>query len=372
MRRIRPPVRLLLPLLLAAACRDGGGGVIVAGVNDLRMDIVAGKGIVSQVRPAGVEDADSAVVQQPITVRITVSPDRLEEAGATGPDPRLSIPPVEIRWRALESWCEPVLEVTPVGAGADSVSNHVRRPTVAANCHLLAEAVADGRVFGTDTSVVSFAPGPAVTIVTLPHLAWPFRQRLPMILAVNAIQDAYGNYDTLPVFSIAIIRGAPLITKVDDQTIRASGETAGEVELSFGAIGRRVEVWALEEMRRPWLLAWACYGGAGAGGAQIDSVHYHFDAAAGRYGAFSGPGVAVTFEGSRTDTTWIAGQPPRETVVPGTTFPAVQRPGLLEWSPGQVAPATGTSTGYLGGTLCAAPAGGGAWARTSPVSVLPV
>lgn len=375
MRRMRLPARLAAATLLLAACRDGGdGGVITAGPDDLRLEIVAGKGIFSAVRPPGVEDADSQVARQPITVRISLSPDRLEEEGVTptGPRPRVRMPAVEVRWRALQSWCQPVHAATPVPQGADSVSNQVRRPTVTGHCQIVVEGIAEGRVFGTDTSVIDIGPGPTTVVNTLSRLVWPYRLRLDPSFAFTLVTDAYGNHDTLPVFTTAITRGAPQFTLTSEGMIRSSAEGIGEMEIAVGTIKRRVELWAIEEMRRPWRLTWACYGGAGADGTQIDSVHYRFEAVTGRFGVPAGPTIMVTFEGDRHGTTWTRGQPARQSTLPNTTFQAFQAPGSLEWSPGQVARSVGAGAGYLGGTLCEAPPGGGTWARTSPVRVLPV
>ncbi|HEX2209900.1 MAG TPA: hypothetical protein VHG93_19655 [Longimicrobium sp.] len=365
-RRTRPSLLLAIPLLLAA-CRDAGDTrTLTPGPDDLRLAIVTGKGIVSTVRPVGVQEGDSAVVLQDITVRVTVSPDLLDAEGVTGPGPRVRLPAVEVRWRALEAWCQPVQSATPLPADADSVANRVRRPTVNGSCHLVAEGVAEGRVFDTDTAVIDFRAGPAVVVQTYTRMAWPFRQRLHPAFAFIDVLDAYGNHETEPVFTTAISRGAPVMSVTQDGFIRATAEATGEMEITVGTVKNRVELWALEEMRRPWRITWACYGGAGADGAQIDSVHYRFESATTRYGAVAAPGIAVTFEGNRFSTTWVQGRAPVEHTLPNTTFHALQRPGLLEWSPGQVALGTGNLT-FQGGTLCEAPPGGGAWARTAPV-----
>lgn len=373
MRRTRPSARLITAALLLAACRERGEpGTITAGADDLRLEIVAGKGIISDVRPMGVEDADSQVVQQPITVRVSVSPERLEEEGVTttGPTPRVLMPAIELRWRARQSWCRPLSAVTPIAEGTDSASNRIHRPAETGHCQLVVDGVAEGRVFDTDTAIIDISPGPPAVVQTLARLAWPYRLRLSPGFAFTLVTDAYGNYDTLPTFTTAITRGAPQFFLTAEGMIRATGEGVGEMELTVDTIKRRVELWAIEEVRRPWLLTWACYGGAGADGTQIDSVHYRFEAGTGRYGMVTASGVMVSFEGDRTTTTWTRGQPARQTTLPNTTFQVVQRPGLLEWSPGQVASSTGA--GYLGGTLCGNPPGGGSWARTSPVRVLPV
>ncbi|HEX5872984.1 MAG TPA: hypothetical protein VFY65_21275 [Longimicrobium sp.] len=370
MRRTRPPALLVAALLLIAACRDDAdGGPVVAGPDDLRMGIVAGRGIFSGVRPPGVDDPDSAVIQQPVTVRITATPDLLEEEGVTTATPRLVLPPVEVRWRTLEGWCQPVHAVTPVAAGADSVSNRLRRPTSAGHCHLVAEGVAAGRVFDADTATIDMGPGPPATVTMHARLVFSWRLQLNPFFAFSRVEDAYGNVDTLPAFTVAISRGAPAFFLNAENMVRATGEGTGAMELTVGTHKRTVELWAVEEMRRPWRLTWACYGGAGAGGVQVDSVHVRFDATGGRYGSVMNEGIAVTFEGNRTTTTWAAGQPPRETLLPNTTFHTLLRPRELEWSPGQVAASTGN--GFVGGTLCDGPPGGGAWARTSPVRAVP-
>lgn len=370
MRRIRrshPRLPQLAAVLLLAACRDGGDGPVTAGADDLRLEIVAGKGIFSTVRPVGVQEGDSAVEQQPITVRVTVSPDRLEEAGATGPGQRILLPAVEMRWRAVQTWCQPVEAVTPVPAGADSVTNRVRRPTVGGHCQLVVEGVAEGRVFDTDTSVIDFGPGPPATVYTFPRMYWTQGFRPFVAQAIAGVQDAYGNLDTLPAFAAVITGGASVFSIDPDQRLRAAAEAYGEMELTIGTHKRRVQLWAVRELRRTWRITWACYGGAGAGGTQVDSVHHRLDVFTVRYGLLLGPGVAVTLEGNRAATTWVQGQPASQSSIPNTTIQVVQRPRELEWPNGRVS--TWTGTRYEGGTLCESPPGGGAWARTSPLSM---
>lgn len=366
MRRTRPRLLLsfLLPLL-AAACDDGGGAAPLAQPHELRLEIVRGKGMRDTVRassePADLLQADSVVV------RVFAVLDA--DAGSTGPARDARIPPVEVAWRTLDPWCQPEHTNTPLGRGG-TAANRLRVPTVAGDCRLVAEGVVNGFVFGADTAVSGFAPGPLASFAVAPLIAVLIPDPLDIRAVTGNARDEHGNLvsGSLPV-KVTLTSGQPALT-ADDTLISASSEAAGTVTVRGGTASANADVWALQDLRGDWRLSWACYDADLAGGAHVDSAHYVMNPAEAAYGGVMSRGVAVRFVGTLAARTWVRGEPVRETAVPFTLRFALQRVGALEWPSGQTA--RPTATGYAGGSLCEPAPGGGAWARAAPVRVDPL
>jgi hypothetical protein len=358
-RRFRRPLPLLL-LPLLSAC-DGGDAAPVAQPHELRLTIVHGSGIRDTVRsskdPADLLQEDSVIVQ--------VSAQLDAGGSATGPGAAARIPPVEVVWRTLEPWCRAERSTTPLGRG-NTASNRLYVPIVAADCHLVAEGVVNGFVFGSDTTVAGFAPGPIASfdlqsIVTV-FLAFPRN----VLTTVGNLKDEHGNIILArPDVTFAQIQGPPTITIAEDTLIRATAEGLATVTVRGGTATRTAQVMALRELTGDWRLSWACYDAPLPGGAHADSARYLIDLAEARYGGSSGRGPVVRFIGTLTTRMWMRGEPVRESSVPHTLRFAAQRPGVLEWAPGQVA--TPTATGFAGGSLCEPGPEGSAWAGSSPV-----
>jgi hypothetical protein len=367
MRRIRR--RLLVPILLLAACDGGGEEVEIARPSDLRIEIVQGNGMRSMVRDPAAPASDPNLTAEPVTVRVSVAgrQNGLAGTGGTGPALEVRLPAVEIHWRTPDSrWCQPWQATTPVVHG-DTVSNFYRRPTLMGDCRLVAEGVVNGQVFDADTAIATFTPGPVARMQVAPrngfHLPW----RLPARDLVGRAEDAYGNVVRDYPMTVTLLRGGPAISISEDSILRSSQEATGAVTLKVGQLSHEVELWVLPNLAaRRWRLSWQCHGLALPGGAHVDSVHYRMDESVAGNGAFLAPGLYVGFQGTLTTRTWTRGEPVRQTVVPGATVSAVQRPFLLEWPTLQTA--FTTAFGYEGGTLCEAPPGS-AWARTPPVRV---
>lgn len=360
-RPVRPRIAPALLAALLAAC-DGGGADPIAAPHQLRLDIVRGKGIIDTVRrqdaPA---DARTAL---PVVVRVYAELERSAQVlpGATGPALDVRIPPVEIVWRTLEPWCQPESGRTAIAAG-DTAVMRLRLPTVANKCRLVADGVVNGTVFGTDTAVVDFKPGPAVRyelqslVVLLPRVDTDVRG-IP-----HDARDAYGNAVDDPGFAWAVTAGAPNFS-LKDYVLRGEAEGVGALQATGAGSTQTATLWSLRNAVGAWRLTWRCYGARLADGTYADSAHYALYPADSYYGSFSPRGIALGFRGTLNVRTWVRGGPARDEQTLAATRYAAQRPGVLEWSPGQVATATGLD--YAGGSLCDPAAGGGPWTGFGP------
>jgi hypothetical protein len=369
MRRTRRSRRrlplLLLPLLFAFAC-DGGNAAPVARPHELRLTIVHGKGMRDTVRsskdPADLLQDDSVVVQ--VWAQLDAG-----GSSTTGPGRDARIPPVEIVWRTLEPWCRAERSTTPVGPG-NTASNRLHVPTVAADCRLVAEGVVNGFVFGSDTTVAGFAPGPIASFDVQPLVSVIVAIPRSIRTAVGRLRDEHDNsIDGPPDVTLALTQtqGPPAITVADDTLIRATAEGVATATVRGGTATRTTQIMALRDLNGEWRLSWACYDAPLAGGAHADSARYLMDPAEARYGGVSGRGPVIRFLGTLTTRMWVRGEPVRESSVINTTRFASQSVGTLEWAPGQVA--TTTATGYAGGSLCEPGPEGSTWARSSPAIV---
>jgi hypothetical protein len=367
MRRIA----LLLPLLLAPAACEHGDAAVAAGVNDLRIEIIRGKGMRAVVRDPAVPAGQDQLAPDPVTVRVVVSPDAEEQArqGVTGPETRWRIPPVEVQWRALEPWCTPLLASTPIHG--DTASNFHRRPTRTGVCRLVAEGISGGRAFDTDTAVLSVEPGPVASFAPPTIVAWTYigDQVIPWL--ISRPEDAYGN-DILepPAFVATLTSGAPLITIRDDTLLHATQEAVGGLRLTAGSATRDMVLWSFRGVRNHWWsLSWRCYDLALPGGGRADSAHFWMDSALVRFGGISPRGVNVAVSGGLHRRMWMPGQPPRDTLAGVARF-AAARPRQMIWHNGQTAAGTPDGSRYDGGDLCEPPPEGGAWARFGPASLV--
>jgi hypothetical protein len=364
MRRTpRPRSASLVLALLLAACGDGGEGDTIARPHELRLDVIEGRGMRDTVRGPN-ESAES--VSRPIVVQVSTALNAAAQVlpGATGPSLAVQIPPVEVRWRTLEPWCQAVHATTTIAAG-DTTSNQLRIPTLADNCHLVAEGVADGIVFDADTAVVGFSAGAIVSFAMSARIA--FIQSLGMDVRgmVSDARDAYGNIVDVIEPTTVITAGAPRFTSTDT-LVRASSEGVGEMRVTVGTATRTATLWALRDLRDDWRLSWACYDAPLPGGAHADSARYTLENAEATYGSITGRGWGVQFTGILRTRLWLRGQPVQETALPSTSRFAAQQPGMVEWFPGQTAAWTGA--GYAGGSLCeSSPVQGAAWTRSAPV-----
>lgn len=349
---------LLLPLLFAC---DGGDAAPVAQPHELRLTIVHGKGMRDTVRsskdPADLLQEDSVVVQ--VWAQLDAG------GSATGPGAAARIPPVEVVWRTLEPWCRAERSTTPLERG-NTASNRLHLPTVAGDCRLVAEGVVNGFVFGSDTTVAGFAPGPIATFDVEPLASVFVAIPRNVLTMVRDLRDEHGNaIFGRPDVTLALMQGPPTITIVEDTLIRATAEGMAEVTVRGGTTTRTAPVMALRELAGDWRLSWSCYDAPLADGAHADSARYLMDLAEADYGGSSGSGRVVRFIGTLTTRIWVRGEPVRESSVPNTLRFAAQRPAVLEWAPGQAS--APTATGYAGGSLCEPGPQGSTWARSSPV-----
>jgi hypothetical protein len=344
-----------------AACGDGAAEP-VARLDQLRLNIVQGQGIRDTVRAEG--DPADARTSLPVVVRVYADAGRSVQVlpGATGPALEARIPPVEIAWRTLDPWCQPERERSTITRG-DTAAMHLRLPTVARICRLVAEGVLDGNVFGTDTALVDFHPGPLATFQVPPLIVFPEDFKLDVRLISHDAKDRYGNDILAPGITWTLAAGAPLFT-LDGLILHAPDE--GTATLQASAIGQAqtTAAWTVTNLVGAWRLSWACYGARLADGAYADSAHFTMQRAEAYYGSLTGRGLAVSFRGPLATRTWVRGGPVREASAVAATRFAAQRPRLLEWSPGQVAERQGPH--YAGGSLCEAPPRGSAWTGFAP------
>jgi hypothetical protein len=272
---------------------------------------------------------------------------------------------VTIEWRALQPACEPLVRTSALADG-DTAVNFLHRPTEALTCRLVAEALVDGQVFDADTSSIAFRPGPVVSFQVVSVAGHLLGYALPIRLTMGDAVDAWGNRVEDFQVSAQMLTGSPPFQVVDTMIV-SPVEATGRARISVGPVWREVNVSAFADLRGDWRLEWACHDLAPAAGeAHTDSVHYRLDGQA-RYGSITGRGWMVGFAGTLVARRWERGQPVRESAIPNSVRYAAQRPGVLEWSPGQTAPAT--STGYAGGSLCEPLVDGRTWGRFSPVRV---
>jgi hypothetical protein len=360
--RARSPVILLF--LSLAAC-DGGGGAGIARPEQLQVDIVTGRGMHLPVRDPATP-VDDPGLAPPVVARVGLVPEARErgEVGATGPG-RLRLPPVEIHWRVLEPWCAAEHAVTPLQG--DSATNFLRRPTRTFVCHLVAEGVVDGRVFGADTAVASFEAGPAVTFQPVRLLLMGLGSEIPFAALARGPLDAYGNeIGIIPPYTALLTSGGPVLT-VEDTTLHAGpAEAVGNVRMTVGATTADITVWVIRSMQSHWWhVSWECYGLDLPGGARVDSAHYQLDAGETRTGAFGERGLHIGMRGTLARRLWVHGEPVEETFAAASRF-AAQRPFGLVWHNGETAVSSGVAEQYDGGNLCEPLPGGGSWERFAP------
>lgn len=365
MRCTRPP--LLLALLLAA-CNGGGEADPIAAPHELRLELFRGAGMRVPVRPVGAPAGQPVPSDEPVIVRVSAlaGADVLALPTGTGPALALRLPPVELHWRALDPWCEPLHAVTPLARG-DTVHNYYVRPTVAGVCRMVVEGFTSGWPFDADTALVKFDPGPAVSF-DAPVVAMLLVGRAASTngFAGNAV-DAYGNAVAAaaqPV-TVTLTAGADVFS-IRDTLITASREGVGAASVAMGTLTRATTLWGLTDLRDGggWRVAWACYGLSRPGQAYTDSVHFSIDSAAIDYGSRTARGITFAVIGTLTAHEWRRGEPVRTRVTHAFPVFGAQRVGAVEWVPGELAPAT--ATGYAGGSLCAPPGDGLAWERPGP------
>lgn len=194
---------VILSALLLSAC-DGRGGDPIAAPEDLRLSIIRGRQQTGLVKPAGAplslaSGGGSAqavppneVLAEPVVVRVSiVGGSQSIGAGATGPS-LTSIPSGAIvNWRIIGEGCgQPFAAITALEA-SDTVVNYWRRGTKAGTeCKMVAEGVAGGQPFGSDTARATFTAGaPSLTYDTGISSIAPF----PRTVGANAVQDSHGN-----------------------------------------------------------------------------------------------------------------------------------------------------------------------------------
>lgn len=354
--------RALLLIALLAACGDDGGTEPVAQLHQLRLDIIEGKGIRDTVRAPG--DPEDAATSRAVVVRVYPDVQRSVQArsGAAGPSLDARIPPVEIRWRTLEPWCRPERATSTITRG-DTASVRIVLPIVANFCRLQVEGVLNGNVFDTDTAVVDFAPGPVATYRLRPRDFMYMGSTRDVRELVEEAQDAHGNPIEFPELQWELTAGNPQI-RINDLILTAATEGEGSLRVTGAGSVQTATLWSLFGVEGAWRLTWSCHDAALPGGAHADSAQFTYLANS-HYGEFTPRGVVVGFRGALTTRLWVRGEPMRETVDMGVARHVAQRPGILEWSPGQVATRTGRV--FSGGSLCETLPGAGPWARFAPV-----
>lgn len=361
----RPSLALLLGLL-AAACGDDDPGLI-ARPHELRLTIVRGEGMRVPVRPVDTPAGEVPVSDEPVIVEVSalIGASEQARAGATGPALEVRMPAVELRWRALQRWCEPLHAVTPLTRG-DTVHNHYRRPTLADGCLMVVEGVSEGLVFDADTAFVQFDPGPLVAVhipdqqwllVGLPH---------PKTQFAAGGRDAYDNRVVTPPVSITLTEN-PSLFALADTAVFALGEGVGAAMVTSGAFTQRVELWGLPNLEtHAWRLSWGCDDLARPGGARADSIRFAMDSAVADFGSHTNRGRNVAFIGRVVMREWRTGEPARTTNLANYSVFGTLRPLVVEWTPGQVSQRT--PTGFAGASLCEQTLGGPA-GRAVPVRV---
>lgn len=355
----RRPVVLLLALL-ATGC-DGGESDPIARPHELRLTIVRGAGMRVPVRPVGTPAGEVSLPEQPIVVQVSalIGASGQTRAGATGPALDVRLPPVELRWRALQRWCEPLHATTTLAHG-DTVHNYYRRPTLADACQMVVEGVSNGWVFDADTALVKFDPGPLVSITIAPRGWLLVGVDFPTSRLVGAGRDAYGNFVDSPPVAFSLTEGQNLFA-VADTIVVAEGEGKGAATVATGAFTQRVEMWGVPDLEaNAWRITWGCKDVARPGESRADSIHFVMDSARAARGQIGPSGWNTAFTGRVTLREWRTGEPPRTEVLAGYTVIGSMRPHEMEWSPGEVS--RRTLAGYAGASLCAqtlnAPAGG--------------
>ncbi|HLM67082.1 MAG TPA: hypothetical protein VK358_06130, partial [Longimicrobium sp.] len=351
-----------LLLVLLAACGDGGGAEPLARHHQLRLEIIQGKGIRDTVRTTA--DPPDARTSLPTVVRVYADVDASVQAGAgaTGPALEVRIPPVDVTWRTLESWCQPERPTSSITRG-DTAVMYLRLPTVAENCHVVVEGALNGNVFDSDTAVVDFDPGPVAYFEVRPFISFFYEHGLGIGTVAGGGLDAYGNPQTTPQYSIQITAGAPVFT-ANDTLVQATGEGMGAMRVTWGTVSHTATLRALRELSGKWRLSWACYDASLPGGAHADSARYVLEVEETNYGGDTMLGSSVRFFGTLVTRLWMRGEPLAQSSVPRASRFAAQRPGELEWAFGQVSRAAGR--GYAGGSLCEGGLQGAPWARWEP------
>lgn len=367
----RTPRLLLLSLLLSLAACEREEKAMAASVEDLRVQIIRGVGMRTVVRDPGAPATDDQLAPEPVTVRVVVSPDAEGEAAGdvTGPATRWRLPDVEVQWRTLEPWCSALLASTPVRG--DTASNFHRRPTRSGTCHLVAQGVAGGRVFGADTAVLGVGPGTIVSFAPPPVVVWLYTVDQPVPWLIVRPRDAYGN-EVLEraEYTATLTGGAPHISIRGDTLLHADQEAAGSIRMSAGTATRDIVLWALREPETHWwTLSWRCYDLALPGGGRADSAYFRMDSAVAEKGAVSNRGANVAFMGGLRRWLWMPGEPVRESAIEVTRYAAL-RPQAIIWHNEQTGAGTPHATRYEGGNLCEPPPEGGTWARFAPAQLV--
>jgi hypothetical protein len=344
-------------LLLAASCGDGGGGGDpVAAPHELSLTIVRGKGMHVPVRPVDAPAGTAVPSDEPIVVQVSAlaGTSRQATAGATGPSGAVQLPPVELRWRSLHHWCEPLHATTTLTRG-DTVHNFYVRPTLAEPCWMVVEGVSNGWVFDTDTAFVVFDPGPFVR-VGIAQRAWLIvGDEVGTSGFAGSGVDAYGNeVRNLP--SSWVITERPDLFVLKDTTVLVKGEGVGAAQVTAGGFSQRLELRGFPDLKGPvnrpnfWRITWGCNDVAPAGGARADSIRFVIDSASVSRGGVTPRGWTTSWHGRAVVREWRPGEPVRESSLAGYTVISNLRPGEMEWTPGQVS--LRTETGYAGGSLC--------------------
>lgn len=352
MRRTRPCPRgplVLLLALVAASCGDGGGGgEPVAAPHELRLTIVRGKGMRVPVRPVDAPQGQPVPSDEPIVVEVSalIGANRIA-VGSTGPSLEARLPPVELRWRAVQPWCEPLHATTTLSHG-DTVHNYYRRPTVATFCQMVVEGVSNGWVFDADTALVKFDPGPPVSAI-IHNAGWMLvGEEFSFSWLVAATFDAYDNLLENPPVKLTLASGP---FRMGDTSLVALAEGKGKGHVTVGPFSRDVDLWAFPDIQRnPWRLTWACHDVPRPGGVRADSIRFVIDSAGASRGGGTPDGWYASFTGRAIVREWRPGEPVKVTDLAGYSVMAILQPGHAEWSPGERA--ARTSTGWAGGSLC--------------------
>ncbi|HST59597.1 MAG TPA: hypothetical protein VLK84_12925 [Longimicrobium sp.] len=353
MRRTCPPVprrSLVLLLGLLAACGEDEPATI-ARPHELRLTIIRGAGMRVPVRPVGMPPGEVSLSDDPVIVEISslIGASVQARAGATGPALEVRMPPVELRWRSLQRWCEPLHATTTLTRG-DTVHNYYRRGTLADGCQMVVEGVSEGYVFDADTAFVKFDVGPLVTIFIPDQERLLIGEPIPKRGFVGDGVDAYGNVEPQPNVTVRLTEGGAVFAEADT-TITATGEGVGAVMVTSGAFTKRVELWGLPDLRKNgWRLTWGCNDVARPGGARADSIRFVMDSAAALHGGGGVRGQTHSFRGRTIVREWRPGESVRVADLSGFTVIGSMRPMLMEWTPGEASQRT--ATGYAGGSLC--------------------
>ena len=170
--------RMILAVLVLAACGDGGGEEVVVPAG---LDIVSGNGQVAEVATTEPSPSvrvastvgDYELLPEPLVVQLTdesgdpIASIRMDGSSVAAPDPGMAAavaPGTLVGFHVIEEGCGEAF----VGAGTpdDSAQAQDRwvKGTLAGECHMEARLILNGEPTVAETFTATFLPGPVVRV----------------------------------------------------------------------------------------------------------------------------------------------------------------------------------------------------------------